>query len=117
MTDSQPPLPQPQLIPSGITSEQYEYYIPAKLEFSNGYLGEGGPEQDQTGFQLAVLSNMGLLKAIYSVEALLWVEALEMYLRKKLEIVDAEPDVYEVLLERLNRAMEDLTVIVQYLED
>ncbi|GAA6617732.1 hypothetical protein [Scytonema sp. NUACC26] len=115
MTDSQPPLPQPQLIPSGITSEQYEYYIPAKLEFSNGYLGNS--EQDQIGFQLAVLTNMGLLKAIYTVEALLWVEALELYLRKKLEIVDADPDVYEVLLERLNRAMEDLTVVVQYLED
>ncbi|KAF3884139.1 MULTISPECIES: hypothetical protein [Nostocales] len=115
MTDSQPPLPQPQLIPGGITSEQYEHYVPEKLEFRNGYLGN--TEQDQIGFQLAVLTNMGLLKAIYSVEALLWIEALELYLRKKLEIVDAEPDVYEVLLERLNRAMEDLTVVAQYLED
>ncbi len=115
MTDSQFPLPEPQLIPSGITREQYEHYIPEKLEFKNGYLGDD--EQDQIGFQLAVLTNMGLLKAIYSVEALLWIEALELYLKKQLEIVDADPDVYEVLLERLNRAMEDLTVVAQYLED
>ncbi|MUG93795.1 hypothetical protein F7734_15780 [Scytonema sp. UIC 10036] len=115
MTDSQPPLPEPQLIPSGITHEQYKHYVPEKLEFRNGYLGD--PEQDHIGFQLAVLTNMGLVKAIYSVEAFLWIEALELYLRKKLEIVDADPDVYEVLLERLNRAMEDLTVVAQYLED
>ncbi len=87
MTNSQPPLPQPQLKPTGITFDQYTEFTPEKLELSNGYYGYGG--QDQTGFQLAVLTNMGLLKAIRNTEVSLWMEALERRLRERLERVES----------------------------
>ncbi len=115
MTNSQPPLPQPQLKPTGIAFDQYEEFTPEKLELADGYYGYGG--QDQTGFQLAVLTNMGLLKAIRHTEAVLWIEALDYDLRKKLETVNASPEVAEAMLNRLNRAMEDLTVVAEFLEE
>ncbi len=113
MTNSQPPLPQPQLKPTGITFDQYAEFTPEKLELSNGYYGYGG--QDQTGFQLAVLTNMGLLKAIRHTGVSLWMEALERHLREKLERVEAQPEVTEAMLTRLNQAMEDLAVVAQFL--
>jgi hypothetical protein len=115
MTESNPPLPQPQLEPAGITFDQYAEYTPEKLELRNGYLGYGG--QDQTGFHLAVLTNMGLLAAIRNTEVSLWIEALDRHLRERLETVDAEPEVAEAMINRLNRAMDDLTTIAEYLED
>ncbi|MBD2695241.1 hypothetical protein [Anabaena catenula] len=48
---TQPLLPQPQLEPNGITSDQYFEFTPEKLELWNGYLGYGG--QDNLGFHLA----------------------------------------------------------------
>jgi hypothetical protein len=42
MTQSQPPLPEPQLHPAGITFDQYVEFTPEKLELSDGYLGYGG---------------------------------------------------------------------------
>ncbi len=112
MTNSQPPLPLPLLRPTGITFDQYAEFTPEKLELSNGYLGYGG--QDQTGFQLAVLTNMGLLKAIRHTGVSLWIEALDRRLREKLERVEAEAQVTEAMLNRLNRAMEDLAAVVEY---
>ena len=53
MTQSNPPLPQPQLEPAGITFDQYAEFTPEKLELRNGYLGYGG--QEQTGFHLGTL--------------------------------------------------------------
>lgn len=115
MTQTNPPQPQPQLEPAGITFDQYVEYTPEKLELRNGYLGYGG--QDQTGFHLAVLTNMGLLAAIQNTGVLLWVEALDSHLRSRLETVNAEPEVAEAMINRLNRAMDDLTAISEYLED
>ena len=112
MTQSQPPLPQPQLDPQGITFDQYAEFTPEKLELSNGYLGYGG--QDQTGFYLAVLTNMGLLAAIQNVGVSLWVDALNHYLRQRLEAVNAEPEVAEAMINRLNRSIEDLEAIAEY---
>ncbi|MEQ8468435.1 hypothetical protein [Coleofasciculus sp. E1-EBD-02] len=112
MTQSQPPLPQPQLDPQGITFEQYAEFTPEKLELSNGYLGYGG--QDQTGFHLAVLTNMGLLAAIQNIGVSLWVDALNHYLRQRLEAVNAEPEVAEAMINRLNRSIEDLEAIAEY---
>ncbi|EDX75205.1 hypothetical protein MC7420_2209 [Coleofasciculus chthonoplastes PCC 7420] len=112
MTQSQPPLPQPQLDPQGITFDQYAEFTPEKLELSNGYLGYGG--QDQTGFHLAVLTNMGLLAAIQHIGVSLWVDALNHYLRQRLEAVNAEPEVAEAMINRLNRAIEDLEAIAEY---
>jgi hypothetical protein len=34
-----------------------------------------------------------------------------------LETVNAEPEVAEAMINRLNRAMEDLTALAEYLED
>lgn len=115
MTESTPPLPQPQLEPTGITSDQYEHFTPEKLELAQGRLGYGG--QDQTGFHLAVLTNMGLLAAVRHTKVSLWIEALDRHLRQKLSEVDAEPELAEAMLNRLNRAMEDLEAVVDYLEE
>lgn len=41
MTNSQPPLPQPQLEARGITFDQYIEFTPEKLELWDGYLGYG----------------------------------------------------------------------------
>ncbi len=114
MTNSQPPLPQPQLEPAGITFDQYVEFTPEKLELWDGYLDYGG--QNQLGFHLAVLRNMGLLTAIRHTELSLWIEALDCHLKEKLETVSAQPEVAQALLNRLNRAMEDLAAVGEYLE-
>ena len=72
---TQPSLPQPQLEPSGITFDQYAEFTPQKLELSNGYMGYGG--QDNLGFHLSVLTNMGLLTAVRNTNLSLWIEALD----------------------------------------
>lgn len=100
MTQSNPPLPQPQLEPTGITFDQYAEYTPEKLELRNGYLGYGG--QNKTGFHLAVLANMGLLAAIQNTGVSLWVEALDRHLRERLETVNAPSEVAEAMINRLN---------------
>ena len=115
MTQSQPPLPQPQLQPTGITSDQYDEFTPEKLELWDGYLGYGG--QNQLGFHLVVLINMGLLSAIRHTNLSLWVEALDNYVRQKLANINAEPEVAEALLNRFNRAMDDLAAVIEYLEE
>ncbi|MEA5527468.1 hypothetical protein [Nodularia spumigena] len=114
MTQSQPPLPQPQLERAGITSEQYFEFTPEKLELSNGYLGYGG--QDQLGFHLSVLTNMGLLTAVRHTNLSLWLEALKVVMTEKLSTVNAQPEVAEAMLNRLNRAIADLEVVIDYLE-
>ncbi|MBD2295099.1 hypothetical protein H6G06_16830 [Anabaena sphaerica FACHB-251] len=110
---TQPPLPQPKLEPSGITFDQYAEFTPQKLELSNGYMGYGG--QDQLGFHLAVLTNMGLLKAVKHTNLALWIEALDFVVREKLAKVDAEPEVTEAMLTRFNQAMLDLEAVIDYL--
>ncbi|MEP0854379.1 MULTISPECIES: hypothetical protein [Cyanophyceae] len=57
----------------------------------NGYMGYGG--KDQTGFHLAVLTNMELLAAIRNTEV---VEALDRHLRERLETVNA-PSLWQKL--------------------
>jgi hypothetical protein len=110
---TQPPLPQPQLEPSGITFDQYEEFTPAKLELSNGYLGYGG--QDNLGFHLSVLTNMGLLTAVRNTNLSLWIKALDCVFREKLAKVNAEPEVAEAMLNRFNQAMLDLEAVIDYL--
>ncbi len=112
---TQTPLPQPQLEPSGITSDQYFEFTPEKLELSNGYLGYGG--QDQLGFYLAVLTNMGLLKAAQHTNLALWAEALDCVMREKLAKVNTESEVVEAMLNRFNQAMLDLEAVIDYLEE
>lgn len=113
MTNSQPPLPQPELQPAGITSDQYDEFTPGKLELVDGILGYGG--QDPTGFQLSVLRNMGLLKAVAHTDTTLWIEALERYLLELLA-ANSEPEAV-AMRERLNRAVEDLKAVAKYLSE
>ncbi|BAZ15364.1 hypothetical protein NIES4071_72360 [Calothrix sp. NIES-4071] len=114
MSNSESPLPKPQLEPSGITSEQYLEFIPDKLEFYDGYLGYGG--KNKIAFQLSVLTNMGLSKALQHTKSSLWIQAIEYYLKQKLETLEAEPEVQQAMLNRLNRALDDLTVVAEYLD-
>ncbi|MDZ8105776.1 MAG: hypothetical protein RM338_09175 [Nostoc sp. DedQUE12a] len=114
MTQSQPPLPQPKLESAGITSDQYFEFTPEKLELSNGYLGYGG--QDQLGFHLSVLTNMGLLTAVRHTNLSLWLEALKSVVTEKLPNVNAEPEVAEAMLNQFNRAIADLEAVIEYLE-
>jgi hypothetical protein len=115
MTQSQPPLPQPQLQPTDITFDQYIEFTLEKLELREGYISDGG--QNLLGFHLAILTNMGLLSAIRHTSLSLWVEALDNYVREKLENINAESEIAEAMLNRFNRAMDDLTAVVQYLEE
>lgn len=115
MTNDKPELPQPSLEPASITFDQYIEFTPEKLELSDGYLGYGG--QDQVGFHLAVLTNMGLLAAIRRTGMSLWVEALERHVREKLATVNGDPEVAEAMLNRFNRAMSDLAAIADYLKE
>jgi hypothetical protein len=56
---------------------------------------------------------MGLLAAIQNTEVSLWIETLDRHLRERLETVNAPSEVAEAMINRLNRAIEDLTAIAQ----
>jgi hypothetical protein len=58
--------------------------------------------QDLTGFLPFVLTNTGLLAPIRHTGVLLWVEALDCDLRSKLEAIDADSEVAEAMMNRLN---------------
>ena len=45
---------------------------------------------------------MGLLAAIQNTEVSLWIEALDRYLRERLETVNALSEVAEAMINRLN---------------
>jgi hypothetical protein len=111
---TQPPLPQPQLEPTGITFEQYDAYTPEKLELWNGFYGYGG--QDLKGFHLAVLTNMGLRATIKEVSLPLLLEAIqEVTLQHPKLKFDSEAGA--AMLNRLNRGLEDLNAVAQYLSE
>lgn len=112
---TQPPLPQPQLEPSGITFEQYSEFTPQKLELWSGYLGYGG--QNNLGFHLSVLTNMGLLTAVQNTNLSLWIEALDYIVREKLQSVNSESEIAEAMLNRFNQAMAELEAVINYLEE
>jgi hypothetical protein len=108
------PLPQPQLEPTGITSAQYEAYTLQKLELWNGFYNYGG--QDLKGFHLAVLTNMGLTDAIRNVPFALWLEAIEAVISHNPKL-NFDTEKGEAMLNRLSRALEDLKVVAEYLEE
>ncbi len=109
-----PPLPQPQLNPTPITFDQYDAYTPEKLELWDGFYNYGG--QNLTGFHLAVLANMGLRKAVRNVPLSLWLEAIqELALQNSKLNFDSEMG--EAMLNRLNRGLEDLQSVIEYLEE
>jgi hypothetical protein len=109
-----PPLPQPQLEPTGLTFEQYDAYTLEKLELWDGFYSYGG--QDLRSFYLAVLTNMGLREAVRNVPLSLWLEAIqEVALQNPKLNFDTETN--EAMLNRLNRGLEDLKVVAEYLEE
>ena len=107
--------PQPQLEAKGITFEQYIEFTPQKLELSNGYMGYGG--QDNLGFHLSVLTNMGLLSAAQHTNLTLWIEALDYVVKEKLQKINGEPEIAEAMLNRFNQAMLDLEAVIEYLAE
>ena len=111
---TQPSLPQPQLEPTGITSEQYMAYTPEKLELWNGFYDYGG--QDFTGFHLAVLTNMGLRAVVREVPLILLLEAIQEAVLQNPKL-DLNNEVGSAMLDRLNRGLEELTAVADYLSE
>jgi hypothetical protein len=107
-------LPQPQLKPTGITAEQDEAYTLQRLELWNGFYNYGG--QNLKGFHLAVLTNMGLIAAVRNVPFSLWLEAIESVVSKNPKL-NFDTETGEAMLNRFNRALEDLKVVAEYLEE
>jgi hypothetical protein len=111
---TQPSLPQPQLEPTGITLEQYMAYTPEKLELWNGFYDYGG--QDFTGFHLAVLTNMGLRVAVREVPLVLLLEAIQEFVSQNPKF-DLNNEIGSAMLDRLNRGLEELTAVADYLSE
>jgi hypothetical protein len=111
---TRPPLPQPQLEPTGLTFEQYDAYTLEKLELWNGFYGYGG--QDLRGFYLAVLTNMGLREAVCNVPLSLWLEAIQEVALQSPKL-NFETETGEAMLNRLNRGLEELKAVAAYLEE
>lgn len=109
-----PPLPQPQLDPTPITFDQYDAYTPEKLELWDGFYNYGG--QNLTGFHLAVLANMGLRKAVRNVPLSLWLEAIQELALQNSKL-NFDTEMGEAMLNRLNRGLEDLQSVAEYLEE
>jgi hypothetical protein len=108
------PFPQPQCDRAPITSDQYLELTPEKLELWNGFYDYGG--QDFTGFYLAMLTNMGLREAVRHVPISLWLQAIaEVALQNPKLSLDSE--VGEAIINRLNRGLEDLKAVADYLEE
>jgi len=101
---TQPPLPQPQLDRTQITSDQYLEYTPEKLELWDGFYNYGG--QDMTGFYLAILTNMGLREAVSHVPIAQWLEAIQ-------EVTLQNPKLDNALRDRIVRGIEELQAIVE----
>ncbi len=111
---TQPPFPQPQLEPTGITLEQDDAYTLQRLELCNGFYNYGG--QDVKGFHLAVLTNMGLREAVENVPLSLWLEAIEdVFLQNPKLNFDTVTG--EAMLNRFNRGLEELKAVADYLEE
>jgi hypothetical protein len=109
---TQPPLPQPQLAPTGLTFEQYEAYTLGKLELWNGFYNYGG--QDLKGVHLAVLTNMGLQAAVHEVPLQLWLAAIQVEVLQNPKL-NPDSEIGVAMLNRLNRGLEDLNAVAEFL--
>jgi hypothetical protein len=111
---TQSSLPQPQLAPTGMTFEQYIAHTPEKLELWDGFYGYGG--QDLTGFHLAVLTNMGLLAAVREVPFALWIEAIQEVIFQNPKL-DPNNEIGSAMVDRLNRGLDELNAVADYLAE
>jgi hypothetical protein len=111
---TQPPLPQPQLKPTGITPEQDDAYTLQRLELCDGFYNYGG--QDVKGFHLAVLTNMGLREVVQNVPLSLLLEAIEEVVLQNSKL-NLDTATGEAMLNRFNRGLEELKVVAEYLEE
>ncbi|PZV16010.1 MAG: hypothetical protein DCF20_09660 [Pseudanabaena sp.] len=102
-----PPLPQPQLDRAPITLDQYQEYTPEKLELLYGFYAYSG--QDVKGFHLAMLTNMGLREAVSHLPMSKWLEAIQ-------DVALQNPKLDDAMRDRVKRGIEDLMVLVEYLE-
>jgi hypothetical protein len=109
---TQPPFPQPQIEPTGLTFEQYEAYTLEKLELWNGFYNYGG--QDLKGFHLAVLTNMGLKAAVHEVPLSLWLAAIKAEALQNPKF-NSDSETGAAMLNRLNRGLEDLNAVAKFL--
>jgi hypothetical protein len=109
-----PPLPKPQLDRAPITFDQYAAYTPEKLELRRGFYGYG--DQDLKGFYLAVLANMGLRAAVRNVPLSLWLEAIQELALQNPKL-NFDTDVGEAMLNKLNRGLQALQEVAEYLEE
>lgn len=105
---SKPPLPQPELDPQPITSEQYFEYTPEKLELWSGFYEYGG--EDFTGFHLGILRNMGLRQAVKQCSLSLWLEVIATQMRHDLEATGNT-----AMLPRLEQGLAELEAVMQCL--
>jgi hypothetical protein len=110
---SKPPLPQPQPEPAPITSDQYLTYTPEKLELYQGFYNYGG--QDFTGFYLAVLTNIGLRRAVELAPLSHWVEALQTVLQADPRL-NFDSSLGEEMMNHLQRGLEHLRQVADFLE-
>jgi hypothetical protein len=103
-----PPLPQPQLDRTPITSDQYHEYTPDKLELLQGFYGFA--HQDMTGFHLAILTNMGLREAVSHVPIAKWLSAIQ-------QVALQNPKLDDALRDRLVRGIAELNAIADCWEE
>ena len=89
-------------------------YTPEKLELWNGFYDYGG--QDFTGFHLAVLTNMGLRAAVREVPLILLLEAIQEAVLQNPKF-DLNNEVESAMLDRLNRGLEELNAVADYLSE
>lgn len=109
-------LPQPQIEPVAISFDQFAAFIPRRLELYRGYIGI---REDRANFYATVLANMGLIGAIESAKAPLWAETLKTYLLMKIELPEVAgiaPEEKTQMIDRLNRAIEDITEIAKRID-
>lgn len=110
---TKPPLPQPQLDPAPITSDQYMEFTPEKLELWSGFYEYGG--QDFTAFYLAILTNMGVRKVVENIPLPLLLEAIKEKFQNHPKL-NFENEINEAMLNRFNRGLGDLQAVAAYLE-
>ena len=110
---SKPPLPKPQLNPAPITGDQYCEYTPQKLELWNGFYDYG--DEDFLPFYLAVLTNMGVKKAVEHIPLSVLLKAIADKYHQHPKL-NSNRETNEEMLNSLNQGLEHLEIVANHLE-